>query len=92
MKKMIFLFIMFAYLSCSNKPNENFEDISKIQIGMSYKEVQKIMRNNYKDRISASYSDTLFIDRYEPGFGASDYFGIVYSEKDSIVVEINLGD
>ena len=80
------------YFGCSNKTEQNFEDISKIQKGMNYQEVQKIMRNDYLVRTSPNCDNTIFLEKYESPSGASDDYGIVFRKKDSIVVEINLGD
>ena len=92
MKKVFFLFTVSVYLSCTNKTEQNFEDISKIKTGMNYQEVRKIMRNDYSGRTSLNYDYNLFLEKYESPSGASDDYGIIFRKKDSIVVEINLGD
>lgn len=93
--KKVYYFLFFIFVSCSNNiTKQNMEDINKVNIGMHYKEAISIMRN---DTISSmdnpSYREGVIIYLYENNsLGASDYFSITFSKKDSLVIEVGYGD
>lgn len=93
MKNIICFFLISLFgISCNINSSNNYEDLKKIEIGMSIIEVDKIMRNNPIKLDRAIYNDSKIIEYYESPMAASDYFQIVYSSNDSIVVEIYFGD
>lgn len=93
MKKKIFIYIVLSvfFISCQ-KSRQNEEDINKIEIGMKYQDVQKIMRNKPIKYKSKYDGDSIITKLYEAPFGASGDFKIIYQAKDSIVINIYYGD
>lgn len=94
-KQKIFLIavVIGLMISCTNpKGEENFEHLQNIKIGMEMNEVHSIMPNTPVNLKQAYWSDTLLVESYESGFGASDYYKIIYFKKDSVVFEIKWGD
>lgn len=80
-------------IRCTNpRGEENFEQLKIIKIGMEMNKVHSIMPNTPISLKQSYWSDTLLVESYESGFGASDYYKIIYSKKDSVVVEIKWGD
>ena len=92
MKWKITFLILIVNLSCDSKPDQNFKDLQKVEIGMTLYETSSIMRNQPKSKETAYWNKDLYVHYYDSGFGASDDFMIVYSKKDSLVVEIGYGD
>lgn len=64
----------------------------KITKGMSFDSVNVVMKNKPREIKTAFWNDSLFVQYYDSGFGASDDFKIIFSKKDSIVVDIEYGD
>lgn len=91
MKENLFLFFLF-FMSCTS--DKNYEDICKIKKGMSHKEVMSIMRNDtIRSMKNPNYANGIFIYFYKNNsFGVSDDFSIIFSEKDSTVIDIGYGD
>ncbi len=92
-KKIIYFTILIIVFSSCNtkKAKENFEDIHKIKKGMSFQEVQKIMRNKpFKKELDED--GTSFTHLYTPPFASSGNYAIEYSIKDSIVVIVWIHD
>lgn len=89
--KVICLMIFLIMCNCSNKANENFEDIQKIKNGMTVKEVNNIMRNK---PFNMEYSDdkARYYVLYESPYAASGHFYIEYTTKDDIVINTYKGD
>jgi len=88
----VIVFLMILGFSCNSKGDENFQDFKKVKLGMSIDEVLNTMSNEAKNIEVAYWSDSLLVERYESGFGASDDFMIIYSVTDTVVVEVNWGD
>ncbi|MGG5577562.1 hypothetical protein ACPDHL_09495 [Myroides sp. C15-4] len=93
MKQRIYIFIIVfgLFFNCS-KVVQNYNDLVKVKIGMHYREVNSIMNNKPLKVENAFWNDSLFIQNYESPSSASDDYKIVFTKKDSIVVEINYGD
>lgn len=91
MKKLIILIVIFI-LSCNSKEDKTYDDLLKIKKGMCLSSVDSIMRNNPKEIKSAFWDNSLFVQYYDSGVGASDDFKIILSKKDSLVVDIEYGD
>ena len=87
-----FIILLFLLFSCSSKGSENFDDLSKIEIGMDINSAHQAMRNEPVDIDVAYWDNNLLVERYESGIAASDYYSIVYQKSDSSVVEIGWGD
>jgi|GEM_PF-3439901 len=65
-------------ISCTNsKGEENFKHLQNIKIGMEMNEVHSIMPNTPVNLKQAYWSDTLLVESFESGFGASDYYKII---------------
>ena len=77
---------------CNTEGEQNFEDLKKVELGMERSMVDTIMGNPPINSETANWSDSLFVESYESGFGASDYYKIIYSKKDSVVVDVGWGD
>ena len=92
MKKIIILFFSIMLIGCFREANQNLEDLDKINIGMKYHQAKNIMRNNSEKTEDAFWDKNLFIDYYDSGPGASDYFKIIYNKKDSVVVSKEYGE
>ncbi|RZK12257.1 MAG: hypothetical protein EOO46_03780 [Flavobacterium sp.] len=88
----ISLILSFACISCFNKSDENFEDISKIKKGMSVKDARQIMRNKYIDQSTAHYDNNLIVESYESDALVSDRYKIIFRKSDSTIVDVGLGD
>lgn len=86
------LFLTVFFGCSSSEGDENFEQLQEIEKGMSILQVHSIMTNDQISLEEAYWSDTLLIESYESGFGSSDYYKIIYSKKDSSVVEVFWGD
>ena len=84
--------MVFFIFSCNGKEDKTYDDLLKIKKGMSLSEVDTIMRNNPREIKSAFWNDSLFVQYYDSGVGASDDFKIILNKKDSIVVDIEFGD
>ena len=91
MKKLIILIVIFI-LSCNSKEDETYDDLLKIRKGMRLGRVDSIMRNKPREIKSAFWDNSLFVQYYDSGVGASDDFKIILSKKDSLVVDIEYGD
>ena len=91
MKKLLILIVIFI-LSCNSKEDETYDDLLKIRKGMRLGRVDSIMRNKPREIKSAFWDNSLFVQYYDSGVGASDDFKIVLSKKDSLVVDIEYGD
>ena len=91
MKKLMILIVIFI-LSCNSKEDETYDDLLKIRKGMRLGRVDSIMRNKPREIKSAFWDNSLFVQYYDSGVGASDDFKIVLSKKDSLVVDIEYGD
>ena len=91
MKKLMILIVIFI-LSCNSKEDETYDDLLKIRRGMRLGRVDSIMRNKPREIKSAFWDNSLFVQYYDSGVGASDDFKIVLSKKDSLVVDIEYGD
>lgn len=91
--KKLWILVIIFFIKCGETPTEqNFEDIQKIQYGMSVKEVERIMRNK-PIRVSDNPQMNVFIFDYKNNaFGASDNFRIYFSDRDSTVISINYGE
>jgi hypothetical protein len=77
---------------CGSKADQNFADLKIIRDRMKISEVHSIMKNDPINFEQAYWSDSLLVENYESGFGASDDYKIVYSKKDTTVVRIEWGD
>ena len=86
----VFLAVFFGCSSLEGE--ENFKQLQKIEKGMALNKVRSIMSNDPIILEKAYWSDTLFVESYESPFGTSDTYKIIYSQKDSLVVGIKLGD
>jgi len=92
MKIYVIIFSL-LFISCiRTSESQNFEGLQKVKIGMNFKEANGIMVNTPKKIDTTYWNDSLFIHYYDSPAAASDDYGIVFSKKDSIVVEILLGD
>ena len=99
---LIILFIL-TVISCDNSAKQNYDDLTKIKVGMSIDEVRTIMRNQPIDEKEVYYNkikngeidgngkDTLYMMVYESVFGSSDDYRILISPKDSTVKKVYLG-
>lgn len=92
MRLMLPLCLLFLLISCKSKEEENWDDLQKIKVGMTYNHVNVIMRHAPKSVEVAFWNDSLFVCYYDSAFGSSDDYRIVFSKKDSTVVEIGYGD
>lgn len=93
MEQRIILLSMFLFiLGCNHGGYKNYNDLLKVKTGMSYNEVDFIMTNSPIKVAPAFWNDSLFVQYYEPGFGASDDYKVIFSIKDSIVVDVEYGD
>jgi hypothetical protein len=95
MKKEYLLFTLLALsqISCSSKNGAlNTANLERVKIGMSLREVHQIMPVDPISSEKTYWSDSLFLESYESEFGKSDYHKIVYSIKDSLVVEVSFAD
>jgi hypothetical protein len=100
----LYLLLGFLCHSCNNIPDQNWEDINKVKLGMTYYEAMEIMHNNpistdtlYLNKIENEeivqfQADTCFTKSYESHFAASDDYRIYFRIKDSIVVNLVYGD
>jgi len=86
------ILIVFAVGCVSGESGQNFEDLSKIEKGMTIKEVGVIMRNDPMHLKVAHWSDSLLVESYESPAAASDDYKIIYQLLDSTVVEVRWGD
>jgi len=84
-------FLLYLY-ECNNKVKQNWADIHKIKIGMTFFEVDSIMISKPIGIEEAYWDDNLFVSKYESSYAASDYLKIIFKKQDSLVVEINYGD
>ena len=93
MRKILILigFTVLLY-SCLSEANRNFNNLKKVEIGMTMHQVDSIMKNKPKTIEKAFWDDNLFVYYYNSGFGASDDFSIVFSKRDSLVTSIGFGD
>jgi hypothetical protein len=80
------------FSSCRSNGEENYSALTKVNKGMHIETVDSIMQHNPKLIKTAFWSDSLFVLYYDSPMGASDDLGIVFSKKDSIVVDIRYGD
>ena len=62
---------------CNTEGEQNFEDLKKVELGMERSMVDTIMRNPSINSETANWSDSLFVETYESGFGASEYYKII---------------
>lgn len=86
-------FLAFIFcIACETPTEQNFEDIQKIQYGMSFKEVDNIMRNKPIRIWDNPRANVIIYDYENKTFGASDNFRICFFNKDSTVVSIGYGD
>ena len=87
----LFIFLILT-IGCRSKGSENYNSLLKVKKGMNYDSVNIIMKNKAREVKTAFWNDTLFVQYYDSGFGASDDFKIIFNGKDSIVVDIEYGD
>ncbi|HEU4495601.1 MAG TPA: hypothetical protein VFR70_00975 [Flavobacterium sp.] len=92
MKKIMIFISVILIIGCNSKSSENYESLLKIKKGMSHDSVNSIMKNKPREIKTAFWNDTLFVNYYDSGFGASDDFKIVFNKKDSTVVDVEYGD
>lgn len=93
MKKLFVLFSIFVFFySCVSKADTNFENLKKIEKGMTIQQVDSIMIYKPNLREEAFWDKSKFVYYYESGFGSSDDFKIIFSKTDSIVTNIECGD
>lgn len=97
MKVISITFVIFCFggfiIGCSNSiGRQNFEDLSRIEVGMKISEVHNLMRNAPIDSKVASWSDSLLVERYKSSVGSSDHYEVIYTKKDCLVVKVNWGD
>lgn len=76
-------------MSCGYQGKENLEDVKRVKKRMHYSEVQKIMRNAALE--TEKLGDSLFLEVYQTHPAASDEIRIVYSNRDSTVVDLIYG-
>lgn len=94
-KSIIFVAILCGsiFIGCSSsEAKQNFKDLHKIEVGIKIEQVYIIMKNPPLKIENPYYIDTLFVDYYESTVNAGDDFMIIYSKKDSTVVEVFWGD
>lgn len=94
MKRFI-LIIFFINIGCNKSAEQNKKDIEKVEIGMSYEDVQTIMQNKYFHTYSGhKFNDTIpvFSHYYHSPFASSGDYQIWYSKKDSTVISLYLGN
>lgn len=91
-QRIILLSTFLLILGCNNSGYKNYDDLLEVKTGMSYNEVDIIMTNRPIKVVPAFWNDSLFVQYYEPGFGASDDYKVVFSIKDSTVVDVEYGD
>lgn len=90
---LIVVFMATSVASCTNGNGEqNFEDLKKVQQGMTIDEVHAVMENVPIRTGVAHWSDSLIYEEYESAFGASDHYKVIYSRLDSAVVQVQWGD
>jgi hypothetical protein len=92
-KHLLLVLLVISLISCfSKKGAVNTSNLERVKIGMSLIEVHQVMTVGPISSEKAYWSDSLFLESYESEFGMSDHHRIIYSMKDSIVVEISFGD
>lgn len=84
--------IVCIFFSCHHRHVENFEDLQKIETGMTLKEVLSKMRNEPIHAEEAYWDKGLFVYSFASPPAASDHYKVIFREKDSTVVEILYGD
>lgn len=91
-KNLFLLILLLFFFSCTHQENENFEDLQGIKKGMKLEEVLQNMRNEPIGKEEANWNDSLYIYSYSSPAAASDHYKIIFNKKDSVVVEILLGN
>ena len=91
-KVFIFLWILFFYGCTDKETQQNFQDIHKINKKMHFQEAIKIMRNPPIKIWNNPSKNVFFYDYKNNTFGGSSDFSIIFSMRDSLVIEINYGD
>lgn len=74
------------------KSGQELYGFKKIRKGMLNTQVDSIMTDSPKLIKEAFWDKNLYVNYYDSGFGASDDFKIIFSKKDSLVVNIEYGD
>ncbi|HEX8577641.1 MAG TPA: hypothetical protein VF677_15245 [Flavobacterium sp.] len=92
MKKSKIIICLILLTSCNSKGDENYNSLLKIKKGMHHQTVCGIMKNKPRETETAFWNDSLFVNYYDSGIGASDDFKIVFNKKDSLVVDVEYGD
>lgn len=90
MSRLLLLCFAFLLVGCKSKEQENWEDLQKVKIGMSYDEANAIMRHAPFEK--RPITEGLLVQRYESVFASSDIYEIYFDNQDSTVVKINYGD
>ena len=88
----IFLLTLILSTSCSQEAGQNFRELKAVKPGMTIYQVRELMSNK-PDKIEQAYWDsTKFVYSYKSPPAAADYYQIIFKEKDSTVVEVNLAE
>ncbi|PZD78983.1 hypothetical protein [Mesonia sp. K7] len=90
--KLFFIFLIPLLFSCSNTAIENFEDLKKIEIGMSLETAKSKMRHQPEKVETAVWDSTKYVYYYKSPAFAADYYKIIVSKKDSLVSGIDYGE
>lgn len=86
------ILLVFLFAGCSGEAEQNFDDLQKIQSGMTAAQVRKVMTNNPESVQEAYWNPGLFVYFYKSPPAASDHYQVIFNKADSTVVEVNFGD
>ncbi|MFV8838328.1 hypothetical protein [Salinimicrobium soli] len=90
--KLLPLLIPGLLMSCNQKAEQNFRELKAVKPGMTINQVRELMSNN-PDKIEQAYWDsTQFVYSYKSPPAAADRYQIIFTEKDSTVVKVNLAE